>query len=32
VRIEGGGEVTIGRTNMTDGRRKPEKIGKKKNI
>lgn len=30
--MEGGGEVTTGRTNKTDGRRKPEDIGKKENV
>jgi hypothetical protein len=29
VRMERESEVTIGRTNTTDGRRKPEEIGKK---
>jgi hypothetical protein len=27
-----GVEVTTGRTNKTDGRRKPEEIGRKKNV
>jgi len=32
MRKEVGGEVTIGQTNKTDGRRRPEEIGQKKNV